>query len=244
MKWKFFASLALGILAAALLWLHTARAQKEIDSRYVMTRVLQARRYVPQGKIVAEDAVEEKEIPLAYLQPTALRSLGELKDKAGKFHFRASGGLLKGEQITRSRLAEADAFQGLAWTLSPNETALALNLSPEEAVAGLLQPGDFVNVLATLDGEAGPKAATKLLFSHVQVVAVGDRVWDPSGASLLRPEAKNMPNETILVTLRLTPRQAALSVLAAERGSVTLTLASPLETAPPSSLTVFLNDVR
>src|SRR5687767_539338 len=85
LKRRIFACAVFGGTVFVGLWFHLARAERRLNARQAMTRVVVARRYVPQGKTVPADFVEEREIPVAYLQPTALRSVNDLKNKEGEF---------------------------------------------------------------------------------------------------------------------------------------------------------------
>jgi Flp pilus assembly protein CpaB len=233
---KIILAVGTGTAAAVLSGVHLARLRRHLETRFEMTRVLTARRYVVPGKPLTPELVQETVVPVAYVQPTALRSIGELKDPSGRTLWRPLAPFLKGEQITRSRLAEARATLGLAWTLASGERAVSFHLAPEQAVAGLVRPGDWVDGFLTLDRQPGVSVPlARRLFGPVQVLAVQDAAWDPAAGSVVAAEktpAASVPTEPILVTLRLASRQASLSLLAAERGKITLALVSPLEAAP------------
>lgn len=234
---KIVFSLLVGVLTAVAGWRYLVHQEKKIKNQYSMTTVLEARKYIKEGRAVDVDLVEEVPIPVAYLPPMAVQNKTELVDASGQARFATRIGLLKGEPISKSKLIETGAMRGLAWTLSPGQTALALKLSPEQAVAGLLRPGDNVNVYCTLDQQPGwPKDRTRLLFEHITVLAV---LPNNRNANDELPPVDNM-----FVTLSLSPSDAALATLAADKGRIVLALASPLDQQIRSARPVELLDLR
>jgi pilus assembly protein CpaB len=225
-----------GALIAAGALLYLRRAEQKIHAQQKMTTVLVAKRFIPAGKPIKVDEVEERPIPEAYLQPLALSTL---KGKA----VRSRRGVAKGEQITRSNVYEEGTLLGLAWALSPGKTAVALQLPLDRAAGGHIGPGDHVDVLAVLDKQPGwddPLAVP--LFSRVRVLAINDKVLDASGAAAA--ERREMSNEGILVTLELSLEGAARLMLAEEKGHITLALTSPLDTEPHSASAAGLRSLK
>lgn len=238
---KLSVCLAAGLIAAASAWWYVARAERRLNRRYETVKVLRARRYIAPDKPVTADAVEEIDIPSAFVQPTALATKAELKDAAGRAGFKSRAGILKGEQIARSKLYDESAALGLAWSLAPGQTALTLRLPAERAVGGFLAPGDWVHVLCTIEKQPGWETTrTRLLLPRVQAIAVDRRtIRDGAGAS---PPA--VATESILVTLSLASKQAVALTLAATKGDVTLVLAAPLDAAPTAGTESSLNTLH
>jgi pilus assembly protein CpaB len=237
--------MGLGIIAAVvtavLIQTYLQRAERKLETRFKMTTVLTAKRYISVGKNIGADLVAETEIPVAYVEPGALQSLTELKDQKGALPWKSRIGLMKGEQITKSKLFRVEDALSLAWTLSPGHNAVSFRLSLEKAVSGLVQPGDRVNVFCTMDPQPGWDATeTREILHRALAVAVEDRVWDPSGAGIEKRDPKNVANDSILITLSLTPREAALAALAMDKGRISLALTSPMEAEAPGTVAVGL----
>lgn len=212
-----------GLLIAIGALLYLRSAERKIHAQQKMTGVLVAKRYVPAGKRITADDVEERAIPEAYVQPMSLATL-----KGTPVHSRR--GLTKGEQITRMNVYEEGALLGLAWVLAPGQTAVSLQLPPPHAVGGHLVPGDRVDVLCVLDRQPGwEEPAAFSIFSRVRVLAVNEKIVDAPAPSAHENSRREMPNETILVTLELPLDLAARLALAEEKGRITLALTSPLD---------------
>jgi pilus assembly protein CpaB len=147
-------------------------------------------------------------------------------------------GILKGEQLTKSKVLDENTPLGLAWALAAGETAVALRLNAEQAVGGMINPGDRVNVLCTFDRQPGwEEAQTVEFLSRVRVLAV-------DGATTASSQRKDVSNEFVLVTLATTPQQSARIVLAGEKGRVSLALLSPLDARIAAAAPVGLRNFK
>lgn len=210
----------LGVGAAMGCGGYLHQAENRIRNQYVMTTVLQARKYIKEGKPIEAGWVEEVPIPSAYLPPMALQTKNELFNTQGQSLFKARSGLLKGEYLSRSHLVEMGSDKSLAWVLAPGQTAITVKLAPEQTVAALIRPGDWVDVYWTNE-------KTLLLLSKVLVLAFDERLWEEMADSAKTPES--LPRESHLVTLALAPEDAGRLVLACDQGRIVLALTSPLD---------------
>ncbi len=211
-------------------WKFLEKQQDRLINASKMTPVLRAKRYIGVGKNLTVDVVETIEMPERFVPPGALADKSALLNAQGKPRFKARVGLPKADIVLRSELADDSSSMGLAWTLQPGETAVALRLNLDDAIAGLLRPGDLVHVLWTSSGRA------RLLLTNVRVGAVQDKLWEGTGGAPAQADdfSKVMASDSILVTLILPPRDALLARLAAMQAHVTLALASPLDTEAPA----------
>lgn len=222
-KNKALLSLTAAVVCAAALWGWSSTQEKKRHDQEKMTPVLVAKKFIPGGRVLGEGMFQEINIPAAYAQPSAIQSKNELMDESGRLHFKTRIGLLKGEQITKSKLLDEKSAAGLAWVLSPGQAAFTIRLPLEKAVGGLLQPGDWVQVI-----NIGEKSA-QMLFELTQIIAVQDRIIDAAPTEKAPNESST--NDTILVTIGVTPSQATEVAWAAERGRIALALAAPMSEA-------------
>jgi pilus assembly protein CpaB len=223
-----------GVLTALAAFFYLKGAEKKINAQQKMAPVLVARRFIPMGKTIKADDVEERQIPEAYLQPMVISSL-----KGGG--VRARRGVIKGEQISRTNVYEEGAQLGLGWALGPGETAVSALFSPERAAGGHILPGDRVDVLCVLDRQPGwDEPAAFPLFARVRVLAVNDRIIDAP----VENQKREVPNEAILVTLGLPLEWAARMALAEEKGRLALALTSPLDTGTHTASVATLRSLK
>lgn len=207
---RFLFSVGAALVVAVLTW-RSIDGARRAGSNGPTATVLVLRKPAPVGQVVDAADIETRVIPASFAEPGAFH---DPKDARGA---RARIALVKGEQLTRSKIESAASRLGLAWSLTPGSVALSLRLPSENAVGGHALPGDWVAVVA----------AGSPLVARARVVAVQDRVWDPAGAPP-SPFGASTPNESLLITLMLTPDQVSRVAAAVERGRITLALLSAL----------------
>jgi len=125
----------------------------------------------------------------------------------------------------------------------PGKRAITMSIDSLSAVGGLVNAGDFVDIIAHLDlpdvgsktkatakrkgkGEKKEQLIT-VLFQNIQVLAVGTN-YDPMGTIPPYETQKNL--KTLNVTFAVSPEEAGLLAFAQAHGSLQLTLRSPAET--------------
>jgi len=121
----------------------------------------------------------------------------------------------------------------------PGKRAITMNINSLSAVGGLVNPGDYVDIIAHLnlpEERLGRKAKSKakgkeklisVLFQNIQVLAVGTN-YDPVGTIPPYETQKNL--KTLNVTFAVSPEEAGLLTFVQANGSLQLTLRSPAET--------------
>ena len=136
-----------------------------------------------------------------------------------------------GEFIRFERLARQDAGVGLNAIISPGKRAMTIETDAESSLSGLLQPGNWVDVLVTIrpdDKALGAKWVTETILQDVKVLAVGDslspRAEDPADKKK-KTRGRNRP----AVTLEVTPAEAQSLALAVSKGDLHLVLRSDVD---------------
>lgn len=238
-KLRLASSVTVGAAAFFMVWFYVKNSERNFEARTQMTTVLRARKFIPKDRAITPENVEEILIPGAYAPPAVLQTKADLQGAGGRARYKARSGIAKGDYLTRSRLTDENTALGLAWNLASGQTAAGFRFPVEHAAGGHVQPGDWAHVFFTAAGE---RPHTTMILSRVQVIAVQERLWDPAGGD--STPLKDMPNDSILVTLSLTPRQAALAALALERGKLSLVVASPLDAQGPSPVHVEVSSLK
>ena len=116
----------------------------------------------------------------------------------------------------------------------PGKRALTMKIDSLSAVGGLVNPGDFVDIIAHLDipkenkfGKRSKEKVITVLFQNIQVLAVGTN-YDPLGEVSQYETQKNLRD--LNVTFAVSPEEAGLLTFAQANGKLQLTLRSPAET--------------
>jgi pilus assembly protein CpaB len=179
---------------------------------------------LPQGLLLRDEDIRWKEAPVESLPVGAIVSGApdtiELKGALLR-HPVTSGTVIVADDVI---LPNAPGF--LAATLKPGMRAVSVAVDDVSGNAGLIQPGDYVDLLLTQQMERktdSPDLAvsSETVVEHVRVLA--------SGSDISRPKIGNTPDHNDrarTVTLEVTPHMGEVVAVAARLGSLSLALRS------------------
>ncbi len=129
--------------------------------------------------------------------------------------------IAKGDFILPSKLAALNAGGGLPSLIPPGMRAVSVRVNDVVSVAGFVQPGTRVDVLATgNEGGSGGRQTTTVL-ENVAVIAVGKSLDRSTSA-----DAQTAP----VITLLVSPDDAQKLALVSQEGRIQLSLRNPLDT--------------
>jgi len=215
-----------GLRAATFLAIALVAA---VGSAVLLTRYMDARTAavrVPTETVLvaAIDLPVGAEIRAEHLRavawPAASRPEGgfrEAKDLEGKV---VRVRVYKGEAILQTKLTGTESGGGLSALLPAGMRAMAVRVNDVVGVAGFVQPGDSVDVIATLRPELGQSlTSSKVILQNIKVLAVGkDLDHGGKGADKVVPAT--------VATLMVDAEQSERLALAATQGKILLTLRS------------------
>ena len=162
---------ATGLLAALLAWVWFAQKGRVLDEMSAPAPALVASGHIASGARLDKTMVEMNQVPRAFIQPGALKAVGEAEGLMALAPF------APGEQILANKLTTTGV--ALALAVPPGKRAVTISADSATSVAGLLKPGDLVDVLATV--AEGGSLRTFALIQAAAVLAVG-RTFGPQGA--------------------------------------------------------------
>jgi pilus assembly protein CpaB len=122
------------------------------------------------------------------------------------------------EPILLGKLAPKEAGAGLAATIPEGMRALSAAVNDVVAVAGFVTPGAMVDVLAT-GASTGNGNITRTVLENVRVLAANQRIESRNG----RPE------NVAVITLLVTPADAAKLAMASNAGKIQLALRNTID---------------
>jgi pilus assembly protein CpaB len=129
--------------------------------------------------------------------------------------------LNQGEFVLQSKLAALNAGAGLPSLIPPGMRAVSVRVNDVVSVAGFVQPGTRVDVLATGGQGSGNDRQTTTILENVAVIAVGK--------SLDRTAGGDAPAAPV-ITLLVSPDDAQKLALVSQEGRIQLSLRNPLDT--------------
>jgi pilus assembly protein CpaB len=236
MKWGIIVLLILGIVAAACAamlvgTLRTDSSTSASKSSSSNVEVAMTKISMPAMTVITLDHVIKEEVAKEKLPEGRLSSPSKVIGKV------LAVPVVKGQILTDSCFVAEGTGAHLAAALPYGMRAVSINLSnkaiPDEL---LLYPGCVVDVLVSFklssaDRSRGQAISTTML-RRVQVLAVaGDSVvskqdQDKEGESTARARRTG---GVVTVTLMIDPRQAEALQLAADNGSISLSIRNPLD---------------
>ncbi len=173
---------------------------------------------IPARQVITNQMVSFIEIPSNYVNPTAL---GKPGDVVGKI---ARSDIYPGEHIIRNKIANPnDPAEGLAMVIDPGQRALTIAVNEVTGVAGLLKPGDRVDILGTVN--TGKETITSTLVQNIKILAVNKS---------LGSQADSKQPNTGTLTVSVNPYEAQHLTLASEKGTLRVLLRGPADEAKAS----------
>jgi pilus assembly protein CpaB len=203
-------------IASALLltrYMDTRTAQARLPTRPVVVAVGE----LPIGTQLRAANLAVAEWPAASLPDGTFQGV---KDLEGKM---VAARLYPREPVLAAKLAGGTG-SGLSALLPPGMRAAAVRVDDVVGVAGFIQPGDSVDVIATIRAEGSGQAVTssKVILQNVRVLAVGKEL-----------DGKSRPDKVVqatVATLMIDPTQSERLALAAAQGKLLLTLRNDTDT--------------
>lgn len=221
-KYIVLISILCGLLTVALIFNYLNNAQQAITN-IQYGEVVVAAVDVEARKPLTRDMLQVKKIPAEYIHPQAVR---KIDDAVAAITLAP---LVPGQQIMSKQLAQAsDVKNGLAFMIPTGRRAVTVPVDEVSGVAGLIKPGDRVDVAATVSipDAAGQKEIpySMLVLQDIQVLAVGRTLDEKSGSA----EAKS-------ITLAVSVDQSRPLILASQKGVIRLMLRSPVDNGTAST---------
>lgn len=184
-----------------------------------------AARDLYQGIPITEEDLFAVAIPADYIHPEVYRSPEHVVGRIPRER------ILANEFVREERLADADEGYGLNAVIPRGQRAISINITDGSAVSGMLNPGNYVDMLVTIRGDRQDARETKTLLQAVYVLAVNSR----SGNTTREQEEEEQSGRPAgrrqrpSVTLAVTPEQAEEVAHASDQGDITLTLRNDLD---------------
>jgi pilus assembly protein CpaB len=172
------------------------------------------------GSKLTDHDVTLAAFPLASVPQGAYSRVGQVRQRGVILP------ITKGDFVLPDKLAAEDAGSGLPSMIPQGMRAVSVKVNDVVSVAGFVQPGTRVDVLATGLPGSGSDAQTNTVLENVAVIAVGRSLLD-------RVMTGDMQNAAV-ITLLVSPDDAQKLTLASQEGRIQLALRNPLDTRKES----------
>lgn len=206
-------------------WLSAERAQIQTQQQQVIVKempaqaVLVAAANLPTGLFIREEHLRWQAWPADAADPNYL--LQDKTDLATLLGSVVRRGIAAGEPITGGKIVKPGERGFLAAVLAPGMRAITFGISETSGLAGLVFPGDRVDMLLTHDLPGGSEGgatrrATETVLENVRVLAIGHKLNDLGEEPISGKTA----------TIEVTPKQAEMVTILVDLGRLSLVLRS------------------
>ncbi|GAA4014526.1 Flp pilus assembly protein CpaB [Actimicrobium antarcticum] len=212
-------ALSIGVLAAlaARSFLSDRIASIEARGKGPTVAVVVAKRDMPKGTLLTADNVAVRPVPQEFAHSVAV-----LPTQFDRIEGQSIAYPLKAGETIMWGLMESKKVPTFSARVEAGHRAMTVPVDEINSISGLLEPGDSIDLMVTVD-HSGKKITFPLLQS-VLVMATGQRAADD-------PQTGERRNFTT-VTLDTTPEQAQNVIVAREAGKITALLRNPSDRKP------------
>lgn len=234
------AAVLVGAIAAYALFTYVGGIEDEANDNAERVKIFKIVQDIPKGtfgdEAFAQGLIEEDVIAKEYRPGTAITTPAQIDGLVAISDLPANQVVVSNQFVS-----QAESLSTFSSLLKNNEVAITISIDQVRGVAGLLVPGDFVNMLVTAptDGGAAPPPAdaaaeggaavytspARYLFQKVQILAVGQtRKLEPGETAATNPDGTPVASASSGMLTFALPAVAAQQIASVDGGSFYLTL--------------------
>jgi len=234
MKKPLLFAVVFGVMAALFATLYLNSLETTYKQGAQKVKVLVAKDYIDQGRLLDETVVEEKLVPKEYVQPKAISVVKELFSSDGRKIYMTIVPFEAGEQITTTKLSMLGIDTGMSAVIPSQKRSMTLSLD-SSIISGIIKPGNRVDVIGILqyeDSKGQMQEAAFTILQNVLVLATGSTILG-AAAPVAKPSEKSAMKAVMQeaaatgsmpVSVAVSPKEAEALALVAEKGVIKLSL--------------------
>jgi pilus assembly protein CpaB len=216
-------SFLMALLGTALLVVYLRKFEREMSGGEPV-EVLMALRPIERGKMISDDMLTTRSVPLAYVEDRAIKAAERQK----VIGLPASVALFPQQTLMWTDLAITTEDRDLSSLIQPGKRAVPVRASmggDDTRGNQLIRPGDYVDVIVTFRADMdNGDASSAVLLQRVLVLAVGSETQNVTNDAKTR-DASAMRDKQL--TLSLSLPEAQLLSLAIDRGRLSVAVRPP-----------------
>lgn len=228
------AALICGLLTALAVNFYI-KSVKEAAANLKIRKVAVASMFIPAKTLITADMISFKEIPEDYVHANAVSDPAQVIGQSTRSEIEA------GEQILNSKVIPRESTGAtLSYAVPLGMRAVSITVNEQSGLVGLVNPGDRVDVMGTVDIEEQSRdpnvnsvkhTMTHLILQNIEVLAVGKNFVDPNSVKTEgkdKEKNKGGGGETT-VTLAVPTAKMQFLVAIGDKGKLTLALRAPAD---------------
>jgi len=223
-KYPLLIALVLGVMAGVIAYSAITAKERAVRAGWAVKRVLCAAKNVDEGNELTDDAFKSCDIPEKFVTDSFIPAgEDESGESAVPFGQKLIVPLKTGDPILFSYF-ESRKEVAMAEAVTPKYRAISVDVNEKTSVNQLIKPNDHVDLIGTFRSEDGKELVSTTVLQNVIVLATGKT----TGTSVaISDEDKKYTHIALLVL----PEEAEILALAAESGTISLTLRNPQDLA-------------
>ena len=213
-------SIALGTAAVLMVRNYITGEQKAMKKGLEPVRIVVARRNIPANEPLEVEWVAARPVPQKFVHANAIypEEVDLIIGRELVYPVRA------GDPILWMDFKGGERYRGFSTMIKEGERAMTVRVDETSAIAGLIQPGDHIDILGTFkrtsDTRNSEPETTITLLQNVVVLATGQITSARSGMARERGASG-------MLTILVTPEEAALLIHAQRVGRLYNVLRNP-----------------
>lgn len=214
-------ALTFAVLGVVLLVLYQQRFVAEASGGEKIKLII-AVKPIEHGKVITEEMLATREVPLAYVEDRAIKDVEKQKILGLRV-----GNTVEAQQtlMWTDLVTSNEDRRDLSSLVQPGSRAVSIQMNKEASSVALIRPGDYVDVFAVMNQSQSEQKVAVVLLQRVLVLATG---LDTSpDAVQLRIGQPGIGEYASLLTLSLPVTEAQLLALAQEKGKLAVVLRNP-----------------
>lgn len=198
----------------------TATATSEVAAPIAGEQVLIAARDIAQGAALTPSDIGVALFPQGSVSEAFVRTSTQPSAQTEFVGAVTRRSFVRGEPITAGSVVQPDGRGFMAAQLPPGYRAVAVEIEPETAAGGYIQPNDHVDVIVTHRVEEGSQrqSRSEIVLQDIRVLALGENTTTQTSGE--GPQQLQAP----VAVLEVTAEDARALALAVEMGDVSLAL--------------------
>ncbi len=222
-------AIAVGISAVATYLVYTNLVRKQRAAKPQTIKVVAASNPLQAGTALASQNLTMVEWPTSIPLTGSFSKPEDVVGRALIYPIAAKSPILEQD------LAVPGSGIGLTVKIPEGMRAVAVRSNDVVGVAGFLYPGSHVDVLLTYSSRStAPEPVTQAVLQNVEVLTAGQRI---------EPDPQGKPENVAVVTLLLSPQDAAKVILAGSQGTIQFVLRNGADKANVETIPVEMADV-
>lgn len=208
-------ALVLGLFAGLVAYSAIKKRESDVRKGWNLVSVVVAATDIAEGTVVSFDMISQRSVPEQFVTSSVVKP----ESASYVVNQKILVPVQAGDPLLWSQFETTKAAERLSTKVQKKARAITIEAGKTTAVGGWVRPNDHVDLIGTFKDPQSNESVAVTLLQNVIVLATG-KITGTTNVNLI-PESQR---DYSTVSLLVIPEEAEIVVLAAELGSLTLSL--------------------